>query len=959
MRTLQRFFTSTLAMIIPSLRPLCLTVLFSLAFTAGSNAQQHASNTKSPEVLLPLDTAVRMGRLANGFTYYIQHNATPEKRVYMSLVVKAGSVLEEEDQRGLAHYLEHMAFNGTKHFPKHELISYLQKNGVRFGSDLNAYTSFNSTVYQLPLPSDDPAVLANGYQILRDWAQEISLEQSEIDKERGVILEERRIGMGLNWRLREQTLPLTLNHSRYAARLPIGIEKVLNTFPRSRIIDFYRDWYRPDLQAIVIVGDIGVDETEKQIRQLFSDLKNPRKEKKRPNYAIPLTGKNQYLIVTDGEQPNTVLELNIKHEARRPTTTAALRRDIVISLFNSIVRERVSELTKREPSILEATVGIGPLFHNLDRLSLRVAPKQGELESAFKVLLAELIRYSQNGFGDAALKRAKARYASLWEREFNERSNTPSSEFAGRYDAHFTDSTASPGVGYQYGFIKENLEKIRASDLDEVLKEYFASTNRDIIVIAPENETASLPNQTTLERWIDEVSARKLSPINETESDHALMDNLPTAGKVVDQREHADVGITELTLSNGVKVVLKPTIFRNDEILIEGFSPGGTSRYENKDYMSAALAADIVGASGVGDFDSRQLKNILNGKQAIAHPYISERFEGIRAAATKGDLETALQLIYLYMTSPRKDSTVFETFLRRQKAALQNRDNTPDNIFNDTISAVLGAHHYRRSAPSLAKLNTINLDNLYSIYRDRFADASDFTFVLVGSFKVETLIPMLEKYLGSLPGTNRHEAAVDLGIRVPRGTIVRTVFQGRENKATVHLVYSGSHVYNQRNNLQLDGLKEVLQLRLTERLREEEGGVYSPTVSVSYSKYPVQSFTLIVSFDCSPANVNKLVQLAQSEIEMLKEKGVQPEDVQKYLASRRRQWQTMQVDNEFWFSFLTNTYMENESTGKVLTYIPELERVTPSSLQKAALEHFDSTNVIKFFLLPSTALENK
>jgi len=931
-----------------SLRAACLSALM-LAWLTPAWAQKPA---RAVSDAVPLDPAVRTGKLPNGFTYYIQRNTEPEKRVQLYLVIKAGSILEDDDQRGLAHYLEHMAFNGTKHFPKNTLIDYLQKSGVRFGADLNAYTSFDETVYQLPLPADDSVVLQNGFLIMRDWAQNALLDDDELAKERGVILEEKRMGKGVQNRIREKTLPVTFNHSRYADRLPIGTEDVLNNFTRERIAAFYQDWYRPDLEAIIVVGDISVDQTEKRIRALFADLKTPRKKKKRTDYTVPLAGRNQYLAVTDKEQPYTMIQLSIKREGQVAKTKADLRADLVASLFNGVAAERVSDLAKEEsPSFLRAQVSVGGFVRNLDALSVNIIPKPNETETAFKTIYSELLRYKEYGVSEAALNRAKARYRAAKEAEYNERDKTPSSELVDRYVEHFTTGEATPGIEYENRFIKEVLPSITVEEVNTLFRQYFTNTNRDIILTAP--EAGPLPDQNTVDTWIADVTAKKPQYLNETDDNLTLMVTKPVAGKIVGRQHDDRLGITTLTLSNGIKVVLKPTTFKNDEILIQGFSPGGTSLYNNRDYMSAVAAGDFIAASGVGPITATQLPKVLSGKNAGAKPFISERFEGIAASSGRADLETAFQLVYGYLTAPRKDSILYQSFIKRQIAALQNRANSPQNIFTDTINAVLGNNHYRRTAPSLDKINTIDLNRMYTIYRERFADAGDFTFVIVGSVTEAEIVPLLEQYVASLPAKGRKETAVDLGIRVPSGKIVKKVYKGQENKATVRLVFSGDHVYSQVNNLQLDGLKEVLLLRLTERLRESEGGVYSPNVSVTYAKYPTSTYAFHVVFDCAPDNVDKLVQATLDELAQLR-KGVNAQDVQKYVAARKRAWQTMQSDNEFWYSFLVNVYLENESPDKALTYLAVLDKITAESLRQTAETYFNGKNKIEFVLLPGT-----
>jgi zinc protease len=922
-------------------------LLLILAFGAAAQTEPQT---------IPLHPAVKTGTLANGFTYYIQRNVEPEKRVQLYLVVKAGSVLEAENQRGLAHFLEHMAFNGTKHFPKHALIDYLQKNGVRFGADLNAYTSFTETVYKLPLPTDDPQILDNGFQILRDWAHDALLDQEDLDQERGVVIEEMRLGKGVKERIREQTLPVLLNHARYASRQPIGVESVLNNFTREQITSFYNDWYRPGLQALIVVGDIDVVATEQRIQKLFGDLKNPKRAKKHSKYNIPLTGKKQFLTVTDKEQPYTLLQLYYKHPGTAMRTTSDLRERIALSLFNSIVAERLGELTKQEnPPFLQATSNIAPLFQNVNTLTAAVAARPGQLELGFKAMYTELVRIQRFGFTTGELTRAKARYNAAVEDAYRERDKIPSDAFVDGYVKHFLEGAASPGIAYQRTFAQQQLPGITTADLNAIVRRYLAGTDRDIVITAPEKEKATLPAEETVNRWITQVADATLESTKDESDALTLMTAPPDGGTVLSTTRDEAIGITELKLSNGVRLILKPTTFRNDEILIQGFSPGGTSLYNDATFPSASVAAMLVGASGAGPLSASQLPKFLSGKNARVMPFIDERQEGIQATTTKGDLETTLQLIYQYITAPRRDSVLFQSFMKRQESALASQTHLPESILNDTIASVLGNHHYRRTPFSLEKLHAIKLDDVFAVYKERFADASDFTFVVVGSVQNDSVQQLLVRYLGGLPATQRTEAAVDLGIRVPGGKISKKIYAGQEDKASVRLVFSGDHTYSQESNLQLDGLKEILLLRLTERLRETEGGVYSPAVEINYSKYPTQAYTVSVAFGCAPANVNKLINATRHEILKLQQMDANADDVQKYQAARKRTWQTMQYSNEFWYNFLTNVYQERESTHKVLTYEDALSNVTAGSIRKTAARYLNPDNMIEFVLLPEGA----
>jgi zinc protease len=928
-------------------------VLAQKKITTSKTPAKPAAVAKADETV-PLDPGVKVGKLPNGFTYYIRRNVEPKNRVTIYLANKAGSILENENQRGLAHLMEHMAFNGTKNFPKNELVNYLQKTGVRFGADLNAYTSFDETVYQLPIPSDDPEIVKNGLQIMRDWAQDVTLDPIEIDKERGVVLEEKRLGKGAQQRMQEKYLPVLFNNSRYSNRLPIGTEEVLKNATPQTIKDFYKDWYRPNLQALIVVGDIDVNQMEQQIKAKFSDLKNPAIPKPRTKYNIELTGKNQFVAVTDKEFPVTVAQILIKHKEQPLLTKTDLKNSVIRSLYNQIMGARFSELSKQaNPPFLQAGNNISGFLAGLDATTTFMAAKPGEFEKGLKATFTEVERVKRFGFTSTELERAKASFLTSQESAYKEKDKTASDNFVQEYVQLFLKGTVSPGIEYEYNFYKGILPSITVADVNALAKQYITANNRDVIIMAPEKDKDNLPSEAKVNEWINSVMAdQSITPYVDQVSDQPLLAKKPVAGKVTAEKKIAEIGVTELTLSNGVKVVLKPTDFKNDEITFYGFSPGGTSLYSDADYQSAANAAAVIARSGVGEFNSIQLPKYLNGKRAFVSPMITERSEGISASTTPKDLETALQLTHLYFTAPRKDAEIFKGIISQQKGNLANRDSDPNSVFADTVSAVVGNYNMRRTGPSLEKLNQINLDRAFEIYKERFADASDFTFTFVGSFDVATIKPLLEQYLGSLPSTNRVEKAVDLGIKVPAGAFTKTVLKGQEPKATVRLLFSGDYTYNQGNNNQLDALAEVLNIKLIERLREDEGGVYGVNADASYSKFPNNRYSLSISFGCAPENVEKLIASTLDEINKIKTNGAVAVDIQKFIAEETRTTETQLKSNQFWLGNIVGSYQNGEDPKEVLTYVDSLKLITSESLKAASITYLSGKNLIKFILLP-------
>lgn len=912
------------------------------------------STTGNSSTKIPLDPAVHTGKLPNGLTYFIRKNTYPEKRVLLYIVTKAGSVLETENQRGLAHFLEHMNFNGTTHFPKNELVSYLEKSGVKFGADLNAYTSFDETVYQLPLPSDDPAVLANGLLIIRDWAHGALLEPTEIDKERGVILEEKRARSGLQQRVMDKTLPVLLNKSIYADRLPIGTEQVLRNFKPKEIRDFYDQWYRPDLQAVIVVGDIDPVAMEQKIKTLFADLKNPASEKKRPVYSIPLTGKKQFLAFTDAEAQQVRVELINKFRSEPLETTGDYRNQLVENLMDGMLAQRYSRLAhSKDVSYVSASVGTSGYMADLDVFSFAVTLKPGQAENGFKMAYRELSRVNKDGFTQPELDFCKKTIENGLERMLREKDKVQSSNYVDGYLSYFTKEEAAPDINTEYALSKKYLAEITLEDINQLVKRLINLPDQDIVITGPDKEKDAIPTQQQLNEWIAQVKSEKTEPYNNNTANERLIQSLPPAGKVLSSKELASPATTMYTLSNGVKVVFKPTDFKNDEILINSFKAGGTSLCADNDYISAANAATIISAGGVGNFNIDDLRNQLNGKSLQVAPYINELYEGFNGASSKKDLETALQLIHLYMTQPRKDTVMFNNIVSNARVSLAAKSRSADAVFGDTVATVLGNYHPRRISPDTVTLKNLSLEKAYDFYKSSFSNASGFTFIFTGSFAPEQLLPLCEQYLGSLPSDTTVKSNFrDLNIQVPGGTQEHLVYKGSNPRSTVQLVISGNHEYKQTNNIQLQALSEIIELRLTERLRETEGGVYTPQTNVSYVKYPKNSYYFVIRFVCAPENAQKLADAAREEMLALAEKGVPAGDLEKFKAESLRGFQVQLRENKFWLSVLSSKLSNSESLGDVDTYEKVVNGLTPDMLQNAAKKYLDTKNYIKFILYP-------
>lgn len=903
--------------------------------------------------LLPVDPDVIIGKLPNGLTYYIRKNTEPKNRAELYLVNKVGSVLETDAQQGLAHFTEHMAFNGTRDFPKNELVNYLQKAGVKFGADLNAYTSFDETVYQLPLPTDSVKVFEKGFDILADWAGHVSFDPKEIDNERGVVLEEERLrGKNAQERLQQQILPALLNNSRYAERLPIGKEDILKTFKPETIKSFYHDWYRPDLQAVVAVGDFDPKRVEQLIKDNFSDLKNPASEKPRTKYTVPVTPGTAVKIATDKEFPYTLCEIVVRHPGTTVHTKADYLQSMRVNLFNQMLNERLGELTKQaNPPFLFGRAGYGGFIGHQDAFTSIAVAKPGELEKAIKAVVAETERAHKFGFTQTEFDRAKQDALTQMDNAYKERDKTKSVNFVREYQQNFLKSDAIPGIEWEYNFFKENVEKIKLSEINALAGKYISDQNRAVVVEAPEKEKDKLPNNKTLLEWISSA-AKGVTAYVDNVSNKPLLAKEPTPGKIVAEKKDTAIIATTLTFANGVKVILKPTTFKNDQILINGYHFGGTSLAGDADFTSADMADNVIGNSGLADFNEIQLGKMLSGKNVRISPQLTETTEGINGSSSPKDLETALQLVYLYFTQPRKDPDIWQSNITQTKSVLANRSLDPTSVFQDTVSAVLSNHNFRRMIPSMERLNSASLDKAYSFYKDRFADANGFTFTLVGSFDIDKIKPLLEKYLGSLPSAKGDETYKNLGIHIPAGQMTKEVHKGIGDKSSVQLVFSGEYDFNPDNNLQVDALNEILNIKLIERLREKEAGVYAPGVRANFVKIPNQRYSIIVYFGCAPANVEKLINATMEEINKIKQNGPEAVDIQKFVAEETRSTEVQLKENSFWAAHLTASSQNGEDPDAVLHHIKDLNKVTVQSVKDAANKYLSGNNLIKLILLP-------
>jgi len=899
------------------------------------------------------DPSVKTGLLKNGFRYYIKRNVEPAGRATIYLANKAGSILENEEERGIAHFIEHMNFNGTKHFPKNELISYLERSGVKFGADLNAYTGFDETVYQLPLPTDNADLWNNGLQIMRDWAADATLDQTEFDKERGVIQEERRMRKDAGSRIAEQYRPILYNHSRYADRMPIGKDNVVLKSDVSVARNFYKRWYRPDLQALIIVGDIDINAVEKQVIKLFSDLRSPAHAVPRKTYTIPLKKSTDFLRTSDPEFSQSYIQFYFKQLSYPVKTREDFRKQLVERLTNMLYANRLSAVyNNSKPAYMGASVEISPLIANLDALTFNVALNPEKIKSSFDAFWTEMERVKRFGFTADEIQAVKDRFNRSMELALSEKNKAKSAGYAENYLQHFLKGDAYHSVEERDQLYHLYIDQITGKEIAQYLGTFLKSADQTILVLGPDKGKDQLPDQQLLNKWMHAIEITDIKPYQAEKAAGSLLTQIPVPGKIVKEEQINKLGIYHWQLDNGMNIYAKPTDFKNNEVLFSGFSNGGTSLYDDADFQSAKNAAAFITSSGLGQFNAGQLDQILNKKALQVQPYIAGRSEGFSGASASGDLPTAFELLYLYMTAAKLDTARFNRIITQSKSAFRNRTPDPERDFSDTIGYVLSGYHPRRKPASIENYDQIDSAKVRAIFRERFSNPGDFTFVFTGNFNVDSLKIWTANYLGAVPPDGKAEYAKDLHIRVPEGKIRKDLRAGKSDKATVQLVLSGTYDYETKSNLYLDLLKAALQFRLNTRLREVEGGVYSPQVYVTKAKQPVNFYAYTISFECDPARMEQLITAAKEEIAKLSKSGVTAEELQKFVAEESRSNELELRSNQFWSAYITSAINNDEPLASLLDDQANLQALNLKESIKYSVQFLNQKNEIIFTLRP-------
>jgi zinc protease len=930
----------------PGFRTLALLLLLPV----GAAAQSAAAPTRA----IPVDSAVTIGTLSNGLRYYIRVNHKPEKRAELRLVVNAGSILETDHQLGLAHVIEHMAFEGTTHFPKNTLVSYLQSIGMQFGADLNASTGFDETVYQLTVPTDTARIVNTAFDILADWAHGVLFDSSRVMAEREVVREEWRGDKGAEDRMMRQWLPIAFRGSRYADRLPIGTEQSIMTATPSRLRPFYDEWYRPDLMAVVAVGDFDPARIAALIKRDFGPIRNPVHARPRPTYGIPSNTAPLIAITTDKEATGSDVDVLVKMPHRTVRTVADYRASLIGDLYLRMLNNRFDEISQKpDAPFLDAGASRGSFYaRTVDAFSLDADVKDGGIERGTAALLEEARRADQFGFLADELARAKANLLRGYERAYDERDKTNSSAYVGEYVGNYLYHDPIPGIAWEYRTVQSLLPGITLAEVDSLGRAWVTPKNRVVIVEAPDKPGVEVPTRARLLAVMDSAADLPLTPYTETVASGPLLAPVTARGTVTARQTVPAVGVTEWTLSNGARVVVKPTDFKADEILFSAYANGGTSLAPDSTYMSAALASQIAAISGLGDFSRVDLSKKLAGKVAGVSAGIGGTEETLSGRASPKDLETLFQLIHLEFTGARLDTAAFQAFRNQVTPYLQNRGASPDEVFSDTVQVTMAQHDFRARPLTPATFAEVNPHTALAFFKQRFADASGFTFVFVGNVNLDTLQALSEQYLATLPA-GPVDTWKDVEKGPPTGIVERVVHQGVEPKANTLVYFTGPMAYTPQNRFDLRALAELLQIKVIETLREELGGTYSPSVNAGEDFAPRPEYTVALSYSSSPANADTLFTVTMGLIRRLQQDGPTAADVEKVKAQLLREHQVEVRQNAFWVGNIAARLRAGEDiAGLGAPYAAMIEGLSAGQLQRAAEVYLNRKNYARFVLLP-------
>lgn len=928
-----------------------LILLFFLPFLLYS---QSAVNFKSLDEKIPIDPKIKYGTLSNGLKYYIKFNQKPEKRAELFLVVNAGAICEDPEQNGLAHFCEHMAFNGTKNFPKQALVDYLESIGVKFGPELNAYTSWDETVYMLQIPTDNFEQFLKGFQVIEDWANNVQFDHEEIDKERGVVIEEYRLGRGADDRVERKHNKLLFFNSKYAVHDIIGDTNILRNASYDVIKRFYRDWYRPDLMAVIAVGDFDVDQVEKIIKDKFSKIPKPKKTRKRENIVIPSHKEVFVSIATDKELSFPRVEINFKGGEIPEGTYKDYRNNLLSRLYANMLNFRLNEYLRKEnpPFKFFAFSGLQPLGRKNSSFVLFAGAIGNAVNRCVETLLTEAFRVYQHGFTPTEFERAKKELLRFYESAFNERDKTESINYALEFSRHFLRGESIPGIETEYELVKMWLPDIKLEEVNALSKKFLKKENVLIAISLPERPDVIAPKEDEIKNMFFEIYNKRLDPYVDVVPTKPLFQKQVSEGSILQEKSLSSLGAVEFKLSNGATVVLKKTDFKQDEVVFAAYSFGGASLVSDDDYYNAVYSEDIIYESGIAQFNKTELEKYLSDKVVQLRPMISDYYESLRGSASPKDLATLFELIHLTFTDARIDREAFNSQKQQLISDIMDSKNRPEKVFRDSIQCYFWNWHPRRLPLTIDKVEKFNMNTMYDIFTDRFADPSDFVFIFVGNFDWDTIKSYIKKYIASIPGQNRKENWRDNGIAPFVNKIDKQFRKGIEKKSYVRLILNGPFEWTYRNRFLARVLNEVLDIRLREVLREEKGGTYGVGAWFQTNPFPKGWYSLNITFGCNPERVDELVNDALNVLKDVadnKQKEIYLTKVKEIL---RRELEVEQKENNFWIQNIYQYYFYNDPENLVDLWKEYIDNLTLDDILQTAKKYIKFDNFAKFVLYP-------
>lgn len=908
------------------------------------------------EAPLPKDPNTVVGRLPNGITYYLRHNQEPKDRASFYIIRNAGALLENDEQNGLAHFLEHMAFNGTKNFPGKGIISTLEKYGVAFGRNINAYTSHNETVYNISaVPTTDEKLLDTCLLILHDWSYYLTLDEKEIDEERGVISEEWRTRRNSAFRLRAQTTPVLLKDSKYAVRDVIGSLDVIKNFKPETIREFYRHWYRTDLEAIAIVGDFDVAKMEQKIKEMFSTVPAVENPQERPFYAIPEHDEMYFAVATDKEAQRSMVSITTilpEKNAAEKNTHAYLKEALIQSFYNSMIASRISELMQKgDPPFINAGIGFGGLVRGYNSYGITAIAKPNQEDVALEAVLTENEKIKRFGFTESELERVKTNMLVGLESAYKEKDKTNNESYIREMQSNFLENEPIVDFEYYYEFAKQVIPTITVAEVSAKAREWNTPKNRVMIISGPSEDAKHLTQEEAV-AILEKVEKADLKAYEDHVRDASLIGEDLPGSKIVKTKKLPQFDAEEWTLANGAKVVFRKADFDKDDVTLTSYSKGGTSLYDIDLLPSASNVGSLVGAYGLGDFDAVTLRKMLTGKMASVSVSVGSLSESVGGKSTPKDFETMLQLLYLRFEKPRFDAEAHEAIMNRNRAAIANQQKNPQKIMQDSLSLIMSDYNPRTLLFNEEYLNKISLEKIERVYRDRIKDASDFTFFIVGNISADTVKPLIEKYIGSLTSVNRKENWRDNRVRGPKGRTEKVIEIPLETpKATVVTKFSKDMKYNVYHNLCNNILEGVLKLRYTENIREKEGGTYGVSVNAGAVREPYQNYSMTMVFDCDPDRAAQLKSLVYEETEKMMQEGPTAEELHKVVSNIKKNREQSKQHNRYWLNNIYSEYV----TG--IKFDPEgyekmLDKISPKDIRKFAQSLFKGADVVDVVFQP-------